>query len=102
MLLSVLERAILISLLPMEANFATLKLVRIAKEALSFTDEENKICNFVANTDTGQTTWNEGVEPKEIGLGEVATQLIVEALVNLDKAKKLTTDHMSLYEKFVK
>jgi len=44
--LNVLERVLTLSLLPKEGTFANLKLLRTAKENLSFTDEENKKLNF--------------------------------------------------------
>jgi len=47
-------------------------------------------------------TWNaKGTEEKEISIGEKATDIIVEALKELNKNKKLTANHYSLYVKFV-
>ncbi len=40
-------------------------------------------------------------EIKEIEFGDKAKEIVKEALVVLDKEKKLTRDHFSLYEKFV-
>jgi len=100
MKLSVLERVVLLNLLPQEATFANLKLIRVAKETLSFTDEENQKLNF--RIEGAQTLWDEGIEEREFLIGEVASQLIVEALEKLDKDKKLREEHFSVYEKFVK
>lgn len=46
MLLSVLERVLLSQALPAQGSFTNLKLLREARETLSFTEEENKELNF--------------------------------------------------------
>tara|TARA_Y100000310_G_scaffold136383_1_gene135245 strand:- start:9226 stop:9663 length:438 start_codon:yes stop_codon:yes gene_type:complete len=43
---SVLERIVLSQLLPEKGNYANMKLLRKAKENLSFTEEENKLLMF--------------------------------------------------------
>lgn len=40
-------------------------------------------------------------KPVEIKFGEKALDIVKEALVELDKSKKLATEHFTLYEKFV-
>ena len=47
MKLNVLERIVLLNILPQQGSFSNLKLLRVAKEALSFTEEENKLLNFI-------------------------------------------------------
>lgn len=138
MLLSVHDRLMLLSLLPREGNFTNLKLLRKAREALSFNETENKALNVreegegaerrmiwnnfvIVEKDTGRPfvppfslgdqsmiAANEGnyetrpaVEDKDIGLGEVVTQLIVKALKDLDEKNKMTADHLNIYEKFM-
>ncbi len=96
---SVLERLILLNVLPQEANFFNFKLLRVVKEELSFTEEENKLLNF-RQVDK-QTVWDDTVQPKEIVIGEVVTEMIKKALKELDGKEKLTQDHISLYEKFI-
>jgi hypothetical protein len=88
--LSVLERLLVLNIL-----------LRVAKENLSFTEEENKILNFQQNVAQSQLTWTAGVEDKEFELGETVIKLTVQALTDLDKAEKLTEAHMSLYEKLL-
>ena len=98
--LTVLERLVLQGLLPKEGNFTTLKLLRVAREALSFDDLENKRLEFVQ--DGEQVRWNEGVTiVKNIELGEVMTLEIVATLKKLEGEKKLKDEHFTLYEKFV-
>lgn len=103
MKLTVLERLMCQGLLPQETNFTTLKLMRVARENLSFTNEEVKTLNFKVSD--GKTQWNP-VADREVGeveieLGEVATEEIKKALKKLNEENKLTNDHFSLYEKFV-
>lgn len=101
MKLSVLERLMIQNLLPMETNFTTLKLMRVAREDLSFTEEENRLLNFQP-VDGDKLRWQDGqVGEVEIELGEVVTTEIVKALKKLNDENKLTESHLSLYEKFV-
>ena len=100
--LTVKERLVIQSLLPKEGNFMTLKLMRILKEELSFSDEEIKKLEFVQSGEL--LNWNqeaaEGVV-KDVEVGETMMNLIVETLSDMNKNSKLTDDHITLYEKFV-
>ena len=97
--LDVRERLILISVVPQEGNFVTLKVIRSLQEALSFSEEEHKLYKFVESE--GTVTWDDTTEQvKEVEIGEKATDIIVEALKKLDESKQLKLEHYSLYEKF--
>ena len=100
MKLTVLERILLSNILPVQGNFKTLKMLRILKEDLSFSDEENKGLNF--QQDGGMLKWNETNKEYEIVIGETMNEIIVGALKELDSSNKLTDQHVSLYEKFIK
>jgi len=66
MKLNVLERILVLNLLPKEGSFANLKLLRVFREALSFTEEENKLLKFQQIGD--QTRWESFVTiDKETG-----------------------------------
>ena len=98
--LSVLERLLLLNLLPAEGSFTNLKLTRVTREDLSFTEEENKVLNFQQEGET--LKWKDGaVGDKKIVIGEIVTQTIVKALKKLNDEEKLRDEHMSLYERFV-
>ncbi len=102
MKLSVFERLNLLSIFPTEGSFTNLKIVRKAREDLSFSDKENKLLNF-QQLENNQISWtNNVVGDKEVNLGEVAKELIKKALKKLDKEEKLTETHFSLYEKFIR
>jgi hypothetical protein len=100
--LTVKERLILQSMLPKEANFTTLKLMRKLREALSFDEEEHKKLQFVQQGERLQ--WNMEAEQnllKDVQIGDMMNEMIVSELKKMDKDGKLTEDHLSLYEKFV-
>jgi len=97
--LSVVERLVLLNLLPQEGSYINLKLLRTAREELSFSDEEVRILNFVQ--DGGQVKWDMGPDiMKDVTIGEVVTLMIVDLLKGLDKEGKLKNEHFSLFEKF--
>jgi len=99
--LSVTERLVLLNTLPKEGDFTTLKIVRKLREDLSFTEDEHALLQF-KTPDSGGMAWNrEGDTPKEIPIGEKATDIIAGALKQLNAEKKLGEHHYSLYEKFV-
>ena len=102
---TVMERFVLSSILPAEESFATLKLLRKAKESLSFNDIENQKLKITQSGE--QVVWDmkAAVEidktVNDVDLGDTVTQLIVDALNKLDKEKKLKDEHFSLFEKFI-
>ena len=97
--LSVVERLILMNLLPNEGTYVNLKLVRVAREELSFSDEEVRALGFVQDGD--QVKWNmEANILKDVRLGEVVTLMVIDSLKKLDEEGKLKNDHFSLFEKF--
>jgi len=100
MKVNVLERLILLNILPKEGSYANIKLLRVARENLSFDEKENKALNFQQNE--GGLKWSDSVKDKEIELGEVVTQMVVKELKKMDDEGKIMEDHISLYEKFMK
>lgn len=113
--LNVNERFTLLGILPKEGNFLTLKILRKLREELSFNESEIKALGFKS---PGQTYVNDdGVtitvpdnslhwdprapQTKEFDFGAKATELITDVLKELDKQKKLTDAHFSIYEKFL-
>jgi hypothetical protein len=102
--LSVLERLIALGLFPAENNYATLKVIRTAKDILGFSDEENKLLKFQNTEINGKPMmkWEDGVvADREFELGEKAVDLISERLKELNKDRKLNNDMISMYDKFV-
>ena len=99
--LGVFDRLILLNILPKEGDFTTIKIVRKLREDLSFSEEEHKALEF--KFEEANVQWvREADKPKEVEIGEKATDLIVETLKKLSSDKKLTESHLPVYEKFVK
>ena len=100
MILSVYDRLILLNIMPKEGDFTTLKIVRKLREDLSFSEDEHKALEF--KNENGNVQWKQaGDIPKDVQIGEKATDLIVEVLKKLDKEKKLQESHYGLYESFI-
>ena len=106
MKLNVMERLMALGVLPKEGDYTTLNVIRKAQELLSFTEEEIAKYKFKnIPTEDGksqQTQWDSSVEQvTDLRLGNKAISLIAEELEKMDKDKKLTPQHLSLFEKFV-
>ncbi len=102
MKLDVRERLILLSILPAEGNFITLKVVRKLRESLSFNEEELKTYRFVQEEQ--RVTWDDKAEQsKLIEIGTQAKIIIQNELKKLNDADppKLRDEHYSIYEKFI-
>lgn len=98
--LSVSERLVLLSILPTEGDYVTLKILRELRENLSFSEEEIKRLNFVQEENV--VRWdNKDETTKDVSIGEKATDIIVAALKKLNETKVLRDEHLPLYEKFV-
>ena len=98
--LTVLERLIMLNLLPKEANFLNLKLMRKLRESLSFSEFELKRLNFTQEND--QVKWDVDTDlVKDVIVGETMLNMISEILKKMNDDGKLTNEHFTLYEKFV-
>ena len=98
--LSVLDRLVVLKVLPKEADYATLKILMNLRLSLSFTEEEIKEWGIVSDLDHNRTGWKtDGMA--DIPIGEKATDIIVAAFKRLDKEKRLSVEDMDAYEKFV-
>lgn len=105
--LNVPERLNLLSILPVQGNLATLRIVRDLREKLSLSEEEHKEFGITTiHNDNGSVTfnWTNGdaaLTPRKFQFQPKAFSIIVEALRQLDTQKQLRTEHISLYEAFV-
>jgi hypothetical protein len=98
--LNLKERIVLLNVLPRQGDMATVRIVRDLQNSLAPSEDEFK--EFEIKQEGTQYSWNEkGMAPKEIKIGARARQIVVDALTTMDKAKQLTADHLSVYEKFV-
>lgn len=100
MILSVEERLVLLSLLPVEGEYATLKILTDLRMSLSFTEKEIKDWKLESDTEKGQTHWEVNGET-EIPMGEKATDIVEAALKKRNREKNLPIQALGLYEKFI-
>ena len=100
--LTLFERFVVMTLLPVEGNYRTLKIVWDLRMELATTEEEDKLAGLedLPGGGTDAEDWD-AVEPKEIVFSDITEGLITDALKRLDEQEKLTQQHISVYEKFV-
>jgi len=104
--LNILERLALLNMLPLEGNVATLKLMRELQNELSFSEEEMKRFKMTRQKKKdGEEfmTWDSDFnkETKDIEIGEVLKDVIVEQLRELEARKKLRMELLRLWDKFM-
>jgi len=104
MKLDVLERILLGDILATHKdNFATLKLVREARENLSFNETELKSLNFVMVGKSAQ--WNReaaiAIDEIDIEINETVIGIAQKVLLDFNDKSMLSEQHISLFEKIV-
>ncbi len=101
MKLTVFDRMVLGNIMPREGDITCLRLIREFKEDLSFSETENKALGFKQLED-GRTRWNPKLKiSKNVVIGDTIRGIIVKRLKDLNKEKKLSEDHIDLYDRFV-
>jgi len=99
MKLNVLERLLLLGMLPKEGDLTTIRIVRELREGLSFGEAENAALEFKQDGD--QLRWKDGaVEDKEFEFGAKSMSFIGDALEKLVTDEKVTEQHLCLFDKF--
>jgi hypothetical protein len=98
--LRLLDRLLLLKALPKEGSYASLKIVQDLKLHLALTEEEYK--ELEVKESSGSIEWNPDKDiPKEIAIGEKASDIIVMSLKKRDKDGELTEQEIPVYEKFI-
>lgn len=98
--LSVMDRMVLLNILPERGNLTTIRIVRELREELSFSESEHETMNL-RQLDDGRVMWDEGKVPdKGLDIGPQAANVIRDTLEKLDKDDDLTADHLGLCDEF--
>ena len=98
--LTVLERLLLLNMLPVEGDLTTIRIVRDLRVELSFDEAEHAALNF-RSVGTEQVQWDDdAIADKSFDFGAKATALIVTALEKLDSEHKVQQQHLDLFDKF--
>lgn len=98
--LSIMERVMLLNILPTKGNIVTLKLVQELRDALSFDEDDIEKAELTQDDETGRVTWETNIV-KTFDFGKKVTGIIVKTLEQLNLEEALTSQHMSLCEKFL-
>ena len=102
MKLNIMERLMLLNMLPQKGDIVTLRTVNEYMQKIGLNEEEIKLYEIVQQED-GRIKWNSKYNDRtvDISFGDIITNIIANELKEVDKKKELTGNHMSLYEKFV-
>jgi hypothetical protein len=99
--LPIRERIDLQSVLPREATYLNMKMVRKLREDLSFSDAEHKKISLKGLPD-GSIQWDASKKlTKKVEIPDTIVALIRDELKRLDKASKIREEHLSLFDKFI-
>ena len=98
--LTVIDRVILLNILPKEGNMVTLLALRSVKEALVFSEAENLALEV--KMEDGNLFWNKDAEQsKDIEINGTMLSMIVDALKKMDAEGKLSETMIDTYQKFI-
>lgn len=101
MKLTVLERLVLLNILPPTGTVTTIRIVNDLRGALSFSEAEHKKLKFFTGDD-GNTRWEaKGIKDKDIDIGPKAHVLVQESLQKMSEEEQLTTDLLPVWDKFM-
>jgi len=88
-------------MIPPTGDIKSLKLMRVFREDLSFSDAEHKEVDF-QTLPNGSVKWTNGkIKPKEVKVSPVVQSVIITLLTDMDKEKTLTENHIDLWDMFV-
>ncbi len=96
--LSVPDRVVLLDILPPMGDITTVRIVRDLREELSFSEAEH--VKFGIKIEGGRVSWKSSA-PKDVEIGPKAREVIVNSFKWLDGQKKLTEQHLEMYDRFV-
>lgn len=101
MKLHVVERIKLMQILPFpkEGSRLTFQIIEDLLKDLSFSEKEHKDFKIVENKTTGQISWKNSIE-KEIEIGPIASDIICNGLLEVDKVGKFDIYYFKLSKKF--
>ena len=99
--MSVQDRLALLAVLPDKGDITTIRIVRVLREALSFSEPEHATLELEVLPDTVRWNPDANLPDKTIEIGERARDLIVAALKQADNRKDLAELHLPLWDRFV-
>lgn len=99
--LRLLDRIMLLEVLPKEGDSLTLKIVRKLRETLSFTEEELR--EYEMRQEGGQIMWNDkgAAYEKDVHMGREAFNIVCETLMKRKEKGDFSEEHMDVYRRFL-
>jgi len=98
--LSIKERLLLAGLLPAEGGITTIRTITETRSMLYLSADE--VERWGVKQNGASVTWDADADTEtDIPLSGLAKNMIADTLLKLDAEKKLTADHISLWEQFV-
>ena len=101
--LIVKQRIDLQSILPQQADFLTIKMIRVLREDLSFTQKEHDSLKLTQHPN-GSVEWDAKAGKKcnkEFEIPETIVVIIKASLEKLNASKQITEAHLDFYEMFM-
>lgn len=101
--LTVKQRIDLQSILPQQGDFTTIKMVRMLREELSFSQKEHESMKFKSHPN-GSVEWNVKAAEmciKEVEIPGTIVSIIKETLEKMNTSKQITEAHLDFYEMFM-
>jgi hypothetical protein len=95
--LTVLERIMALNLLPKENDITTMRVTHDLRMKLGFTEAEHKALQFQQEGE--RLRWND-IPNAEIEIGAKGKAILRAELEKASKEKRLTEDHIGLWDKF--
>ena len=107
--LSVLERLLLLVIVPATGSITQIGILNSLREMLSFNEEENERLKFITDEATGSTRWNEEAgkqfEAMPFEINRVQRKIIDKAMRNalekMNNEDALSQAHLDLGRRFV-
>ena len=95
---NILERIMILGVLPKQSDFVSMKIIDHLQRAVGFSQGELDKYN-IKNHPNGSVSWEKDFE-KEVKVTMRAAEIIKENLIKLSETKMVTVQHLSIYEKF--
>jgi len=97
--LSVMNRVVLLNLMPQKGSFLDLRVSRDMVNLIGFSAEEQEARGLVENPETGSLKWEDG-SPAEFDIHPKAVELIRKRLKELDEGGEIVPSLVEVCEIF--
>ena len=100
--LSIFDRLVLLGAMPVRRDYTTMRIVQTLIMKIGFSSQEKKVHNI--RSEGSQAYWDNEISPVDIKLDEIERGVLsdglADAVIEWDKEKIITLNHMSLLDRF--